>query len=118
MNFDSFGGSGGILIVAIVVTVVSVTVVTSVPWNRPFKYVLCIDSRMEEKRAQDVLREQGYAECRVHLPKRYTSDPDVINSPEEMEKVKAEWALYFACMNAVTAKYPVIHSLKENSSSE
>jgi len=41
--------------------------------------------------------EQEYEKCRVLLPKRYTSDPDVINSPEETKKVEAEWAAYFAC---------------------
>jgi hypothetical protein len=50
------------------------------------------------------LREAAYA--LVIAPKRYTSDPDVIDNPVEMELVKAEWAAYFATMNAILALYP------------
>ena len=49
---------------------------------------------------QQEQQEQEYAKCRLLLPKRYTSDPDVINSPEETKKVEAEWAAYFACIKA------------------
>jgi len=45
-------------------------------------------------------QEQEYEKCRILLPKRYTSDPDVLNNPEEMKKVEAEWAAYFACIKA------------------
>jgi len=55
----------------------------------------------EQEQEQEQEREQAYAKCRLLLPKRYTSDPDVINSPEEMKKVEAEWAAYFACIKAV-----------------
>ena len=34
-------------------------------------------------------------------PSRYTSDPDVINSPEETAKVKAEWDTYFAALKVI-----------------
>jgi hypothetical protein len=39
-------------------------------------------------------------------PVRYTSDPDVINSPEETEKVKAEWEAYFTALKAIHEAYP------------
>ena len=50
------------------------------------------------------LREAAYA--LVVAPKRYTSDPDVLRNPVEMELVKAEWAVYFAAMAAILAQYP------------
>lgn len=50
------------------------------------------------------LREAAYA--LVVAPERYTSDPDVIDNPVEMELVKAEWAAYFAAMAAILAQYP------------
>jgi hypothetical protein len=50
------------------------------------------------------LREAAYA--LLVAPKRYTSDPDVLNNPVEMELVKAEWAAYFAAMAAILAQYP------------
>ena len=50
------------------------------------------------------LREAAYAV--LVAPTRYTSDPDVLQNPVEMELVKAEWAAYFAAMNAVLALYP------------
>lgn len=53
---------------------------------------------------QEQTQEQEYEKCRLLLPKRYTSDPDVINSPEETKKVEAEWAAYFACIKAAVAK--------------
>jgi hypothetical protein len=49
-------------------------------------------------------QEQEYEKCKLLLPKRYTSDPDVLNNPEEMKKVEAEWAAYFACIKAAVAK--------------
>lgn len=39
-------------------------------------------------------------------PRRYTSDPDVINSPEETAKVQAEWDTYFAALKAIHEAYP------------
>jgi hypothetical protein len=50
------------------------------------------------------LREAAYA--LLVAPKRYTSDPDVLHNPVEMELVKAEWAAYFAAMDAILAQYP------------
>jgi hypothetical protein len=49
-------------------------------------------------------RNAAFAECK--RPSRYTSDPDVIDSPEETAKVKAEWDIYFAAMRAVEARFP------------
>jgi len=57
------------------------------------------------------LREAAYA--LLVAPKRYTSDPDVLNSPVEMEFVKAEWAAYFAAMNAILEQYPYSEEEKE-----
>ena len=39
-------------------------------------------------------------------PVRYTSDPDVINNSEEMQKVKAEWDTYFAALKVIYETYP------------
>ena len=39
-------------------------------------------------------------------PSRYTSDPDVINSPEETAKVQAEWTTYFAALKVIYETYP------------
>ena len=50
------------------------------------------------------LREAAYA--LVVAPKRYTSDPDVLRNPVEMELVKAEWAAYFEAYSAILEKYP------------
>ena len=50
------------------------------------------------------LRDAAYAACKA--PTRYLSDPDVINSPEEMAKVDAEWNVYFAAMRAILEQYP------------
>ena len=58
-----------------------------------------------------VLRANAYAQ--LTAPKRYTSDPDVINSPVEMAKVKAEWAAYFTAMDAVLERYPYSEEEKE-----
>lgn len=57
--------------------------------------------------------DQEYAKCRLLLPKRYTSDPDVLNNPEEMKKVEAEWAVYFACMNAIESKTDTLKSIQK-----
>jgi hypothetical protein len=50
------------------------------------------------------LRETAYTACKA--PTRYLSDPDVIDSPEEMAAVQAEWNVYFAAMRAIAEKYP------------
>jgi len=52
---------------------------------------------------QEQKQKQEYEKCRLLLPKRYTSDPDVLNNPEEMKKVEAEWAAYFECIKAAVA---------------
>jgi len=39
-------------------------------------------------------------------PTRYTSDPDVLNDPEETSKVHAEWTTYFAALKAIYESYP------------
>jgi hypothetical protein len=49
-------------------------------------------------------RTAAYAQ--LTIPTRYTSDPDVIDNPVEMARVKAEWEAYFAGMNRVLVKYP------------
>jgi hypothetical protein len=54
--------------------------------------------------SNEELRTAAYLMCIA--PKRYTSDPDVIDNPVEMAQVKAEWATYFATMNAMLTKYP------------
>jgi hypothetical protein len=59
------------------------------------------------------LRYSAYA--LLVAPKRYTSDPDVIDNPVEMAQVKAEWATYFAAMNAVLAQYPYSEEEKKRS---
>lgn len=51
-------------------------------------------------------REAAYEECRALHPTRYTSDPDVINNPEAMAAVKAEWDIYFRAMDAVLVRFP------------
>jgi hypothetical protein len=51
-------------------------------------------------------REAAYAEAAKLKPTRYTSDPDVINSPEESAKVQALWTVYFNAMDAALIKYP------------
>ena len=51
-------------------------------------------------------REAAYAEAAKLLPTRYTSDPDVINSPAETIKVKAQWTTYFNAMDAALVQYP------------
>jgi hypothetical protein len=51
-------------------------------------------------------REAAYAEAAKLKPTRYTSDPDVINSPEESAKVQALWTIYFRAMDAALVKYP------------
>jgi hypothetical protein len=50
------------------------------------------------------LRQAAYAQ--LVAPKRYTSDPDVIDNPVEMERVKAEWTAYFEAYSAILEKYP------------
>jgi len=51
-------------------------------------------------------RQAAYAEAAALLPTRYTSDPDVIDNPEETAKVQAAWTLYLRAMDAVLEKYP------------
>jgi len=58
-------------------------------------------------------REAAYAEAAKLKPTRYTSDPDVINSPAETLKVKALWAVYFRAMDAALAQYPYTEEEKE-----
>jgi hypothetical protein len=41
------------------------------------------------------------------VPSRYTADPDIINNPEELKKVQAEWDAYFAQTKAIYDKYPL-----------
>jgi len=59
-------------------------------------------------------REAAYEECRALLPTRYTSDPDVINNPEAMAAVKAEWDIYFRAMDAVLARFPYTDEEKQH----
>ena len=58
-------------------------------------------------------REAAYAEAAKLKPSRYTSDPDVINSPAETLKVKALWAVYFNAMDAALVQYPYTEEEKE-----
>jgi len=51
-------------------------------------------------------REAAYAEAAKLKPTRYTSDPDVINSPEESAIVQALWTIYFRAMDAALVQYP------------
>ena len=50
------------------------------------------------------LRDAAFATCKA--PKRYLSDPDVINSVEETAVVQAEWTAYFKAMKDIMEKYP------------
>jgi len=52
------------------------------------------------------LREAAYEACRTLLPKRYTSDPDVLDNPDVMALVKAEWDIYFDAMKDVLRRFP------------
>jgi len=56
------------------------------------------------------MQKQEYEKCRLLLPKRYTSDPDVMNNPEEVKKVEAERAAYFSCIKAAIAKMEGLHT--------
>jgi hypothetical protein len=47
------------------------------------------------------------------IPSRYTADPDVINNPEELKKVQAEWDAYFAKTKAIYDQYPLTKNEKE-----
>jgi len=51
-------------------------------------------------------REAAYAEAAKLKPTRYTSDADVIDSPAETIKVKAQWAAYFKAMDDALIQYP------------
>ena len=51
-------------------------------------------------------RDGSSAVWRQPFPTRYTSDPDVINSPAETIKVKAQWATYFKAMDDALIQYP------------
>jgi hypothetical protein len=51
-------------------------------------------------------RAEAYEEAAKLRPKRYTSDPDVINNPEAMAAVMAEWEIYFRAMDAALARFP------------
>ena len=59
-------------------------------------------------------REAAYAEAAKFKPSRYTSDPDVINSPEESAKVNAQWAVYFNAMDAALVQYPYTEEEKRH----
>ena len=50
------------------------------------------------------LREEAVRLCVA--PSRYTSDADVINSPEETAVVQAEWDAYFKRVADVLKLYP------------
>jgi len=62
-------------------------------------------------------RDAAYEECRRLLPGRYTSDPDVINNPDAMAAVKAEWDIYFRAMDAALARFPYTEEEKQRRSS-
>ena len=68
---------------------------------------------MNQGQQEQQEQELEYAKCRLLLPKRYTSDPDVLTNPEEMKKVEAEWAAYFACMNAIESKSDALKSTQK-----
>ena len=57
------------------------------------------------------LREAAFAACKA--PKRYLSDPDVIDSVEETAVVQAEWNVYFKAMKDIMEKYPFTEEEKE-----
>jgi hypothetical protein len=52
-------------------------------------------------------RNAYFETCAALLPKRYTSDPDVIDNPEELRKVQAEWDAYFQCVHEGLERYPL-----------
>jgi len=56
---------------------------------------------MEEIRK---LREEAVRQCQ--MPTRYTSDKDVIDSPEETAVVQAEWDAYFKQVADVLQRHP------------
>jgi len=49
-------------------------------------------------------RDECYNKCVV--PKRYTSNKNVINSPEETTKVEAEWDSYQQCLRRCEEEVP------------
>jgi len=59
-------------------------------------------------------REAAYAEAAKLKPTRYTSDPDVINSPAETLKVNAAWTDYFNAMDAALVQYPYTEEEKRH----
>lgn len=61
-------------------------------------------------------REAAYEECRSLRPTRYTSDPDVIDDPEQTALVKAAWDVYFRAMDAVLERYPYTDEEKQRRS--
>ena len=74
-------------------------------------------NHMSETEQQQKDRAAAYEEAAKLLPKRYTSDPDVINNPDVMAAVKAEWDIYLRAMDAVLDRYPYTEEEKEKRSS-
>jgi hypothetical protein len=65
---------------------------------------------------QQTERDAAYEECRSLRPTRYTSDPDVIDDPEQTALVKAAWDVYFRAMDAVLERYPYTDEEKQRRS--
>jgi len=67
---------------------------------------------------KEIERERGaaYEACRSLRPTRYTSDPDVIDDPEQTALVKAAWDIYFRAMDAVLERYPYTDEEKQRRS--
>ena len=59
-------------------------------------------------------RDGSSAVWRQPFPTRYTSDADVINSPEESAKVQALWTVYFNAMDAALVQYPYTEEEKRH----
>ena len=68
---------------------------------------------MSQQQQKD--RNAAYEECRALLPSRYTSDPDVIDDPEQSTIVKAAWTVYLRAMDAVLDRYPYTDEEKRQS---
>jgi hypothetical protein len=50
--------------------------------------------------------EAEVAKCRALHPAKYTSDPEVMASPELTKKLTEEWDRYFAAWRQLEIKFP------------
>ena len=67
---------------------------------------LSLSPLVEMSSSQEITDRRQAAYALLVAPTRYTSDPDVLQNPVEMERVRAEWAAYFAAMAAILEQYP------------